>query len=151
METIIEFAGNGLEQYMIFNLFAFPVRRRLGNSSDEGAAADEGQSSEAARQLQFVPPVFQMYGEYNIIQIKDWMDIPAMAQGLFSRTLLDWKTSMDTKMTAYGAPVGVLGLVITRMTWLNERDDDDDDDKGRALSHKDWALENRVTLEDLKS
>ncbi|OLQ09438.1 hypothetical protein AK812_SmicGene6999 [Symbiodinium microadriaticum] len=46
--------------------------------------------------------------------------------------------------------VGVLGLVITRMNWLNEwDDDDDDDDKGRALSHK--ALENRVTLEDLKS
>eukprot|EP00439_Symbiodinium_sp_Y106_P018497 s3841_g2.t1 len=73
-ETILEFAGNGLEQYMIFNLFAFPVRRRLGNSSDEGAATDEGmQSSEAvARQLQFVPPVFQMYGEYRIIQIKEW-------------------------------------------------------------------------------
>ena len=44
--------------------------------------------------------------------------------------------------------VGVLGLVITRMNWLNEwDDDDDDDDKGRALSHKDWATKLKLLSE----
>ena len=43
--------------------------------------------------------------------------------------------------------VGVLGAVITRMTWLNEWDDDDDDDKGRALSHKDWATKLKLLSE----